>query len=132
MEKVVPALEAGKIVLCDRFVDSSIVYQGYARNIGMSLVAHINEIVVDGYMPHLTLFFDVTPETGMKRIMENLRKVNRLDLEEKEFHQKVYDGYHMLAKEHDRIQVIDGEKSKQEVFEQAKEVVEAFLDAESV
>ncbi len=132
VEKVVPALEAGKIVLCDRFVDSSIVYQGYAREIGMELVEHINEIVVNGYMPHLTLFFDVLPETGLKRIMENLRKVNRLDLEVKEFHQKVYDGYHILAKKHERIQIIDGEKSLEEVFEQAKDVVEAFLNAESV
>lgn len=132
IEKVVPALEAGKIVLCDRFVDSSVVYQGYAREIGMDLVEHINEIVVNGYMPHLTLFFDVLPETGMKRIMENLRKVNRLDLEEQRFHQKVYEGYHMLAKKHDRIQVINGELSKEEVFEEAKNVVEQFLNAESI
>lgn len=132
IEKVVPALEEGKIVLCDRFVDSSIVYQGYAREIGMELVAKINEIVVNGYMPHLTLFFDVKPETGLKRIMENLRKVNRLDLEEQKFHQKVYEGYHLLAKKNDRIQLINGELSKEEVFEQAKDVVEKFLNAKSV
>lgn len=129
IEKVVPALEQGKIVLCDRFVDSSVVYQGYARGIGMEKVSQINEIVINGYMPHLTLFFDVKPETGMKRILENLRKVNRLDLETKEFHQMVYDGYHMLAEKNDRIQLVDGEKSKEDVFKQTVEIVEGFLNA---
>lgn len=132
VEKVVPALEAGKIVLCDRFVDSSVVYQGYAREIGMEKVMNINEIVINGYMPHLTLFIDVLPETGMRRILENLRKVNRLDLEEKAFHQKVYEGYHILAKQHDRIKIINGELSKEEVFKQTVEVVEGFLNAEQV
>ncbi len=129
MEKVVPALERGTIVLCDRFVDSSVVYQGYARGIGMELVENINKIVINGYMPDLTLFFDVKPETGMKRILENLRKVNRLDLETKEFHNKVYDGYHMLTKKHDRIKTIDGECSKTEVFNQTVNIVEKFLNA---
>lgn len=129
VEKVVPALEAGKIVLCDRFVDSSVVYQGYARGIGMEKVAKINEIVVNGYMPDLTLFIDVLPETGLKRILENLRKVNRLDLEEKEFHRLVHEGYHMLAEKHDRIKLIDGEQSKEMVFKETVKVVEEFLDA---
>ncbi len=130
IEKVVPALEAGKIVLCDRFVDSSVVYQGYARGIGMDKVSKINEIVINGYMPHLTIFFDVRPETGMKRIQENSRNVNRLDLETESFHKKVYDGYHILVEKNDRIKVVNGELSKEEVFNQTLDVVERFLDAE--
>ena len=71
VEKVRPAMEKGYVVLCDRFVDSSIVYQGYARGIGVDEVRKINEFAIEGFMPKLTIFFDIPPREGLKRISEN-------------------------------------------------------------
>ncbi|QVK21462.1 dTMP kinase [Mycoplasmatota bacterium] len=129
VERVIPELEKGAIVLCDRFVDSSIVYQGYARDIGMDKVYDINKVVIGEFMPDLTLFFDVRPEIGLKRILDNLRKVNRLDLEEKDFHNKVYEGYQKLVKRFpSRIKVVDAEKNIEEVKQETIKIVEDFLD----
>ena len=87
-------MEKGYVVLCDRFVDSSIVYQGYARGIGVDEVRKINEFAIEGFMPKLTIFFDIPPQEGLKRISENKgREVNRLDLEDLSFHELVYEGY---------------------------------------
>src|SRR5690625_6082 len=97
VQKVIPALEEGKIVLCDRFIDSSLAYQGYAREIGIEEVLQINQFAIEGRMPSLTLYFDIPPEIGLKRIAANRnRERNRLDLETMEFHQKVYKGYQIL------------------------------------
>ena len=125
MEKVIPALKAGKIVLCDRFVDSSLVYQGYARGIGIDEVYSINQFAIEGCMPQLTLLFDVSPEVGLKRILGNGdREVNRLDLESRMFHEKVYECYHMLQKESpERIKLIDAEQPLDVVKEQVIKLV---------
>lgn len=97
VEKVMPALEEGKVVLCDRFIDSSLAYQGYAREIGIEEVFKINEFAIENIMPSLTLYFDIKPELGLKRIaLNDEREKNRLDLEKLAFHKKVYDGYHIL------------------------------------
>ena len=99
VEKVKPAMDEGRIVLCDRFVDSSIVYQGYARGIGMDEVREINQFAIEGFMPDLTIFFDIKPEIGLARIAANdSREVNRLDLEGLAFHELVYEGYKKQAK----------------------------------
>lgn len=121
VEKVVPALEKGSIVICDRFVDSSLAYQGHARGIGIEEVASINAFAIDGLMPALTLLFDVRPEVGLARIhRHDGREVNRLDLEGVAFHEKVREGYLMLAEnEPRRIQVINAEQSEEEVFREA-------------
>lgn len=112
-QKVIPALNKGKVVLCDRFIDSSLAYQGYARGIGMDEVFTINQFAIEGCMPSLTLYFDIEPEIGLKRIALNSnREENRLDLEAIEFHQKVYEGYHILLERYPtRIKRIDAEKS---------------------
>lgn len=125
VQKVIPALEAGKIVLCDRFIDSSLAYQGYAREIGIDEVLSINEFATGGCMPSLTLYFDVTPEVGLKRIASNdQREINRLDLEQLEFHKKVYDGYHILLKKFpNRIKRIDAAQKKEHVLESAFEYI---------
>lgn len=109
VEKVIPALQAGKIVLCDRFIDSSLAYQGHARGIGIDDVMTINSFAIEGWMPSLTLFFDVVPEIGLQRINENAeREKNRLDLETLRFHEEVYEGYHILLKKFpERIKRID-------------------------
>lgn len=117
-EKVVPALQEGAIVLCDRFVDSSLAYQGYARGLGMDEVASINAFAIDGVMPQLTLLFDVRPEVGLARIhRHDGREVNRLDLEDLSFHQKVREGYLKLAQSNqERIVVIDAEQNQEHVY----------------
>ena len=113
VEKVKPAMDEGRIVLCDRFVDSSIVYQGYARGIGMDEVREINQFAIEGFMPDLTIFFDIKPEIGLARIAANdSREVNRLDLEGLAFHELVYEGYKKQAKMNpERIVSEDATKS---------------------
>ena len=113
VEKVKPAMDEGRIVVCDRFVDSSIVYQGYARGIGMDEVREINQFAIEGFMPDLTIFFDIKPEIGLARIAANdSREVNRLDLEGLAFHELVYEGYKKQAKMNpERIVSVDATKS---------------------
>lgn len=128
-EKVIPALKEGKIVICDRFIDSSIAYQGYARGIGMDKVMQINEFAIDEYMPNLTLYFDIDPKIGLDRISKNQdREVNRLDLEKIQFHEKVREGYlTILHNNPDRVKLIDASKTIEEVFKQVKVVLNNIL-----
>lgn len=128
-EKVIPALQAGKIVLCDRFVDSSLAYQGYARGIGVDEVYAINQFAIESYMPDVTLFFDIDPKKGLERIVSNKeREKNRLDLEELSFHDKVYTYYqHLLEHNPERIKRIDAEASIDQVTEDALACVMRLL-----
>jgi dTMP kinase len=121
VEKVIPALEEGKIVLCDRFIDSSLAYQGYARGLGIDQIYTINQFAIDACMPSLTLWFKLDPSTGLKRIEKNqAREQNRLDLEMLAFHEKVYQGYGILAERFsDRIQPIRADFTVAEVTELA-------------
>lgn len=116
-EKVEPALAEGKLVMCDRFVDSSLVYQGYARGIGIEEVWSINQFAIHDRMPQLTFYLDIEPEAGLARIAASReREVNRLDLEGLPFHHKVREGYFMLAERFsDRIVVIDASQTLEEV-----------------
>ncbi|WP_151737884.1 dTMP kinase [Paenibacillus tengchongensis] len=116
-EVVEPALQRGEIVLCDRFVDSSLVYQGNARGLGVEAVRSINHFATGGLAPDLTLYLDVDPEVGLARIAANQeREVNRLDMENLAFHQKVRDGYLAIAAgEPQRVSVIDANRPVEEV-----------------
>ncbi|WP_163102928.1 dTMP kinase [Peribacillus alkalitolerans] len=129
VEKVVPALQEGYIVLCDRFIDSSLAYQGYARGLGIDEVFKINEFAIEGRMPHLTLYFDIEPEEGLKRISSNEeREQNRLDLEALSFHHKVREGY-MKVKQmfNERFYTIDASQPIDAVVEEAeKKVLESI------
>lgn len=119
VEVILPALNEGKIVICDRFVDSSLTYQGAGRRIGMKEIAQINEFATEGLEPDFTLYLDVDSDTGLRRI-QNYRKqdVDRLDLEGLEFHQRVRHAYLKLAEENPvRIHRIDAKMSLQEVVE---------------
>lgn len=129
-EKVIPALEEGKIVLCDRFIDSSLAYQGYARGLGIDEVLSINEFAINGLMPSLTLFFDIQPEKGLTRIgKNNEREVNRLDLENLSFHEKVYEGYLTVANRFkDRFHTINADNPIEDVTKEAFEVIEQHLN----
>ncbi|OMF25240.1 dTMP kinase [Paenibacillus sp. FSL H8-0548] len=118
VEKVLPALEEGKIVICDRFVDSSLAYQGHARGLGMEEVWAINQFAIQDLMPDLTLYMDVSPEVGLSRIAQAAeREINRLDLEKHSFHEKVREGYLMLLQQYpERITLINAEQSPKLVF----------------
>ncbi|KHE68044.1 dTMP kinase [Halobacillus sp. BBL2006] len=133
VEKVVPALQEGKIVLCDRFIDSSLAYQGYARGLGMDEVYKINDFAIENCMPALTLLFDIEPEEGLKRIAANKgREQNRLDLEKIEFHHKVYEAYHQLAERYEeRIKVINAAQSFDKVKAEAEGVLKNYLPSKS-
>ena len=125
-ERVIPALKMGKVVLCDRFLDSSLAYQGYARGIGMDNVLKANSFALD-MLPDLTIFIDVTPDVALKRL-SGRDKADRLDLEAMDFHQKVYDGYHKVLEMYpNRIVRIDGNQSLEDVTRDCIKVVLDYL-----
>ncbi|MEB1809661.1 MAG: dTMP kinase [Bacillaceae bacterium] len=130
VEKIVPALEEGKIVLCDRFIDSSLAYQGFARGIGFENILLINQMAIDEYWPDLTLYFRVDPEVGLARIAKDKgREVNRLDQENETFHKKVLEGYDQLTKLYkDRIQVVNANESFESVYSSALVMIEQHLE----
>jgi len=125
VDVILPALEAGSVVLCDRFVDSSVAYQGYARKIGSDLIENINEFATSGLQADLTLFLDITPEEGLARIGKDVaREVNRLDLESKAFHQSVYEGYQAQIKKYpERIKIVDASGAPNAVVEAAYRLI---------
>lgn len=129
VEKVNPALESGKIVLCDRFIDSSLAYQGHARGLGMDDVYSINQFAIGDRMPELTIYFDIDPVIGLNRINQHHnREVNRLDLEDIQFHYKVREGYELLLKRFpDRMKKIDASDSLEVVFSKAKDLILSSL-----
>lgn len=129
VEKVIPALEKGDIVICDRFVDSSMVYQGIARGIGIDKVYDMNLFATENILPKRTIFFDIRPEDGLQRVYKNKdREVNRLDLESLEFHQRVYEGYLSICKKFpDRIVKIDASLDIDGVLSQVLEKIREIL-----
>ncbi|MDF2699674.1 MAG: thymidylate kinase [Haloplasmataceae bacterium] len=124
VEKVIPNLNNGVHVICERFVESSLAYQGYGRQLGIDEVFSINQFAIDGVMPDITIFLDVDPETGLERINRNRKDLDRLDLEKIDFHERVYQGY-MIVKEmfKDRIVVVDANKTIEEVIEDVVDVI---------
>ena len=129
VEKVIPALDAGKFVLCDRFVDSSLAYQGYARGIGIDAIYEINKFAIGSNKPDISILFDIDPIEGLKRINKDpSREVNRLDEEKIEFHEKVREGYNKILEISDRkIVKIDASKTIDEVFDEVKSIIEDFI-----
>ena len=109
VEKVLPALVAGKLVIMDRFIDSSVAYQGFGRGLDIDAIDWLNQFATDGLKPDLTLYFDIEVEEGLTRIAANSdREVNRLDMESLDLHRKVRQGYlSLLEKEANRIVKID-------------------------
>lgn len=125
VERVIPALNEGYIVICDRFIDSSLTYQGYARGIGIETIYQINQYAIEGWMPKITILFDIDPLEGLKRIqVDKQREVNRLDLEDEKFHQRVREGYQVVAKMYpERIKTIDASQSISSVYEEVYQLV---------
>lgn len=116
-ENILPALKENKLVLCDRFVDSSIVYQGRARGLGMDVVAQLNEFATDKLSPELTIYFDVDPRVGLARIVAGrTNEVNRLDQEDLSFYDDVRAAYQELAQKYpDRIVTINANQELEQV-----------------
>ncbi len=129
VEKVWPALKEGKLVLCDRYLDSSLAYQGGARHLGIDEVLNVNLFATEGTFPDLTLLFDITPEQGLARIAANAsREVNRLDLEKIEFHRFVRETFLSLAKRYpERFVIIDASKGIDEVVEDCYQAVKSRM-----
>lgn len=126
-EKILPAVKEGKIVICDRFLDSSIVYQGYARGLDIEMIKTINSFALSKIKPDITLFFDIRPEIGILR-KKNMHDLDRMEQEKIDFHNKVYNGYKALLNENpERIKRIDAEKTIDEVYKQVIEAVNTIL-----
>lgn len=125
VEKIWPALKEGKIVICDRFLDSSLAYQGGARGLGVDEIYAINSFATEGTLPDLTLLFDIDSTIGLERINKNKnREVNRLDLEKLAFHDKVRSTFLELSKKYnDRYRVIDASQPLETVFQTALDFI---------
>ncbi len=125
-EVVIPALKQNKIVLCDRYIDSSLAYQGYARNLGLDFVLSINKYATF-HMPDLTFYIDLDPEVGMKRISHR-EKYDRLDQETKDFHRRVREGYQFIAKQYaHRIVTINGNQSIDDIITEMMAIIHQKL-----
>jgi dTMP kinase len=133
VEKVIPALEQGKVILCDRFIDSSLAYQGYARGLGIDEVFAINQFAIKDKMPNLTILFDLEPKKGLSRIASNKdRERNRLDLETISFHESVYEGYKILLdKFPNRIQPINADQPLEQVEREVLNKILFYMEKQS-
>lgn len=123
-EVIIPALSKGCIVICDRYIDSSLAYQGYARGLGIKEVFKINQYATDGIMPNITFYIDVAPKVGLGRIKNSNRIPDRLDLEKQEFHEQVRKGYFEVAKLFpERIKIINGDREPDAIYQEIKELI---------
>ncbi len=130
IEKIRPALSNNTLVLCDRYIDSSLAYQGYGRKLGFETVLRINEFAIEDLWPDLTIFIDLPPNIGLDRVFNNhkTRHVDRLDLESINFHQRVYEGYLSLIKKYpNRIKVVDGNKEITKVIDDVLKIITANI-----
>ena len=113
-EVIKPALEAGKIVICDRFVDSSAVYQGIARGLGIDTVYQVNSYALHGLTPDVTFLLDLPAEEGIRR-KDKQHALDRMELETLSFHEQVAEGYRTLAKGQERIILVDAMQQKEQI-----------------
>jgi len=134
VEKVEPALAEGKIIICDRFIDSSLAYQGHARGLGIDEVFEMNMFAINKRLPDLTILLDIDPQEGLNRINKNRSgELNRLDLENLSFHQKVHEGYEILKTKYaKRFSIVDANKSKEEVFKQVLDLVLKMCEEKNI
>lgn len=115
-EVIRPSLAAGKIVLCDRFFDSTLAYQGYGRGLDLTALRQVTQFATGGLKPDLTLLLDIEAARGLARRQDGGEEMNRLDLEKVSFHQRVRQGYHQLAAaEPDRWCVVDADRPLNEI-----------------
>lgn len=130
IEKIKPALERGEVVLCDRFVDSSIAYQGAGRQIGVEEVAILNQFATENLTPDLTLYLDIDTQVGLDRIADknSKRAKDRLELEEISFHNRVRSAYKILLENNpERIKLVDAAQAPEQVLSDSWNIVEKKL-----
>lgn len=128
LEKIKPAVESGKVVICDRFVHSSLVYQGYARKLGIQKVKEINDFALNGYSPDVILYFDIDYDEAQERLISR-GNLDRLEKASEEFHRDIYRGYKKVFKEvSQNVEVIDARKNIEEVFNVVKKVIIGYLE----
>ena len=128
-EVIAPALKEGKIVLCDRFFDSTVVYQGIARGLGEKEILKMNLWATGGVVPDITFLLSVKVSKGKKRMSDADKKTDRIELEKDSFKEKIYRGYLDIAKKNkDRIVIIDGENSIKSISEEIKNKVCEYLE----
>lgn len=127
-EQIQPSLDKGIIVLSDRFTDSTLAYQGYARGIDIGFLQGLLKFVTNGLKPDLTIYLDVDPDSALQRRRASGEELNRLDVEAMEFHQRVRDGYHsLIAQAPARWQVIDAAQTQDQVAAAIKQAINAKL-----
>ena len=128
VEKVIPSIEDGKVVICERFVDSSLAYQGYGRELGFDEVLSINKFAIGDYFPDMTVYLDVDEKTGLERIKDRAFK-DRLDQESIDFHHRVNEGYQKVIDVFkDRVSIVDASKPLDSVIEDALSRVKELID----
>ena len=128
-ELIRPALEAGKIVICDRFVDSSIAYQGYGREMGREAIESLNTLALDSVQPDITILLDITVEMGTNRRLHT-DKMDRLDLQSTDFYERVKKGYTEIAENApERIKIVDASKSPEEVQQEIWNLMTVFFES---
>ena len=117
-DRVEPALAKGELVICDRYVDSSLAYQAYARGLGVDFITKINAFALENYLPDVTVFIDLTPEAAFRR-KKGADADDRLEQAGMEFHKRVYAGYKKLAQKNpDRFVCVDGNQTPEQIFNQ--------------
>lgn len=127
-EQILPALQTGQVVLCDRFNDSTIAYQGGARGLTPEVVSHLCNFACNGLSPDLTLYLDLDPKIGFERVKNAGMAKDRIESETLEFHQKIREAFQQIAKnEPTRFRILDASKTSEEVFQRAKEMIDALL-----
>jgi dTMP kinase len=134
-ELIRPSLQAGKTVICDRYFDATLVYQGFARGLNIELIRQLHQILFDDLKPDLTLLLDLAPQVGLQRAWQQLNNGQRSGLESRfeaetvAFHEKVRAGYLELARlEPGRFRIVDAAQSQDQVFAAMRKIVSSILD----
>ncbi|CAI2573632.1 Thymidylate kinase [Apilactobacillus kunkeei] len=130
-QTVKPAIADNKLVICDRYLDSSIAYQGGGREIGEDAINEMNQFATEGFLPDLTIYFNLPVEEGLKRIAKNRaeEEVDRLDVETIDFHNRVHAAYQRLAKANPkRIKSVDATQSIDDVYKNVLEILQPYLN----
>ena len=118
-----PSLQQGKYIICDRFTDSTLAYQGYARGLNINLIKQLNEIATEGIKPDITFLIDIPVEEGLKRIKQT-RQADRIEDEDIQFHKRLREGFLKIAEnEKDRIVVLDGLETPDNIFKKVIEIL---------
>lgn len=126
-EIIKPALERGQIVICDRFLDSSLAYQGFGRELRDEVIENLNKLAVNDVLPDLVIFLDLLPQQGFKR-RNGSDKIDRLDLQQQDFYRRVYEGYKKLARKNkNRYFTVDSSKPIEQVAQKIWEKVKSYL-----